>query len=163
MRNSVRLQRLNKLLEVLQLQKEADALQIPARLNGIHAWFDMGSWFSESYAVPGGSVGKDGIWKPEHPCHTSACALGSCALYPWFEERGLHVTEAENVSYTQRGKRHSNFSAGAKFFGITMRESFYLFDPSHYRGAFCRYDNAGITPAEVAARVRKVINKYKRI
>lgn len=150
MNNKTRLLRLRKLREVLVIQRDSDALAIPARLNGKFAWFNMYSWFEQGSHIHAG-----------HGCNTSACALGSCALHPWFAERGLRISRgAECPVYENRGRRYRNFTAGAEFFGIKMNESFQLFDPDQYRGIFARGEP--IKPQEVISRVDKLIRKYQR-
>jgi len=88
------------------------------------------------------------------PCGTTACALGWAALEPSFKAAGLKFATPRNdparnfhdtvygtvvaASVLATGKKAvtsktpANFNAGAEFFGIDLKTSFYLFDPKNY-------------------------------
>lgn len=80
-------------------------------------------------------------------CKTSACALGSAALYPPFKKLGLRFEPGE-IAPCYKG--HTWEEAGARFFGIKSYESAYLFT-----------DNLRLTRVQVIKRVDSLIKKYK--
>lgn len=84
-----------------------------------------------------------GKWK----CGTAACALGSAALLPEFNEAGLILDSTEVPAYNEETAE----DAGAEFFGLSGRQAEYLFTPWTYpRGSYT-------TPKTVAKRVREIL------
>ena len=79
---------------------------------------------------------------PEGFCGTSACALGTAALYPPFQAKGLNIDKG-CVSVTYKG--HYNFKAAAEFFEISYGKAKAIFYPSNRL-----YGTYKITPDMVA-------------
>lgn len=105
--------------------------------------------------------------KDKKDCGTAACALGSAACYQPFINMGLKIQMAPDGSVARLmglpteypafdGKRE--FGAGAEFFGITMDESRYLFNPMDYKRVEIGDDSNDVTAEMVANRVQKLIN-----
>ena len=109
------------------------------------------------------SVGKFdlSVWfKPN--CVSAACALGSAACYPPFKRMGLKLSGDSLVGtgiwFKPEYKEWTDFEAGAAFFSISLYESDWLFNPSHYE---IEYENAEdddsvlklVTPKVVAESV----------
>lgn len=97
----------------------------------------------------------------KHACGTAACALGAACLLPQFRKQGLKL-KADWVGDrrpmpTYAGERGEE--AGEKFFGITKIEADCLFYPYNYRINGCYVE---VTPAMVANKIQKLINKYER-
>lgn len=108
-------------------------------------------------------------------CGTSACALGWACSIPEFQAAGLHLhrngTSIRYDHFEPRFKTRSEaypaleaiyegFKAGAKFFGITLEQSEWLFLPREYEPPGFDQDEDPpivITPADVAARIRTLI------
>lgn len=76
-----------------------------------------------------------------HICGTSACALGHCAIDPWFNERGLSLAwdwTKQLQIMIDRGDETLVYSpvayelAGAEFFGLTESQAYRLFRPSEH-------------------------------
>jgi len=134
MKNSMRLERLNKLIEVVSLHVGKRGK--PVKLNGVERKWDMTRW----------------------DCGTATCALGSAALHPWFKRRGLKMRNDIllyiPVYVDTSGNYHSGYDAGMKFFGITVSESHWLFWSS-------TYDKINITPTDVVRRIKRLIRDYE--
>ena len=167
MRKIDRLTRLNKLIEILDLHIKAR--KKPAKLNGKSAFFEMNYW--QIIRDPSNQYTTDDT------CHTSACALGSCAMNPWFKRRGLKLVPdgannlvpdgANNDVATHLGLHcrsqitakvafkdgTENYNAAETFFGITYAEAEWIFYPEEYTAS-------NITPAMVKKRVKQLIRKY---
>ncbi len=127
--------------------------------------FDLSSWaaraaagnrHSQYYEIVDGKP----VAQPTMSCDTFACALGLACLDPSFQAEGLRFTveDQDSISGNSRMMPYFNgethFEAGAEFFGISLEDSNYLFDPESYDG----------TPREaegelfVAQRVDDMIN-----
>lgn len=65
-----------------------------------------------------------------NPCHTVACAVGWATQHPWFQSRGLCMSE----SGTPYFQEHYGEYAAAAFFGISLLQASYLFTPAGYSG-----------------------------
>jgi hypothetical protein len=107
------------------------------RLEKLHAFlgtvkpkkFNFGSWAASKSGTPDVNV-----------CGTTACALGWAGTMPEFRKRGLRlewdtcdgVIEAEvRLPDTDDPTEYfSGETAGAVFFGLSMREAYYLFIPN---------------------------------
>lgn len=83
-------------------------------------------------------------------CGTACCALGSAAVA--FEGLELY---GRSVWFNGDGVYYG-VDAGAKFFGITMRESDRLFSPNTYYGEYA------VQPV-VVARIRQLAKKYRNV
>lgn len=85
-------------------------------------------------------------------CGSAACALGSAMLHPYFRKRGL--TDSPDTwnddSSEPKFDGATDFGAGAKFFDITIDESYYLFDSFEY-------DAHNPRPQTVAKRIRELV------
>lgn len=84
--------------------------------------------------------------KALNECGTTACACGWACTIPSFRKAGLKL-EKGFLKY----KGAFNFTAASEFFGITLIEAEYLFDPLYYKKA----DNT--TPIEVSNRIKKFV------
>lgn len=93
-------------------------------------------------------------------CGTAACALGSACFYKPFQKEGLEMYGDDEFEYMPVFQGANQWEAGAKFFGIDLEESEYLFDPAEYHK---EYDYAEICPGAVAKRVQELITKYQKI
>lgn len=142
MDSAMRLERLYKLREMLMSVRRNRVLV----LNGKKTYFHMNIFVSTREDTDIEDI-------PEF-CSTASCALGSASLLPWFRRRGL-VPEIEQ--YSVRFKYYYDFEAGAKFFGITEDESYYLFDPHDYYNVDMPHK---ITPSMVRKRVDRLIKEY---
>lgn len=99
----------------------------------------------------------DGI--ADKSCMTAACAIGSAALHEPFKKAGL-TYPLDNYGPKYKDEEDS-FLAGAKFFGITPTESFWLFDPKYYTNKQRKpISPKKITPDIVAARVQILVGHY---
>lgn len=146
MNRKVRLDRLNKLLYLMENHKEV---------------------FPEiKFAIY--------TWKSVERCGTAACALGSAACYPPFKKAGLKMSnEYDLPEYTTSdGELHEEVDAGREFFGITDDEACHLFLPSFYShpeylGSSNPHKftpiNVTIKPKHVATRIKKLIKHYEAI
>jgi hypothetical protein len=136
MKNSTRIERLNKLIEVVQLHVGKRGK--PVQLNGVSRKWNMDTW----------------------DCGTSACALGSAALTPWFRRRGLTIKD-----YTPSCKGENGLFAAVNFFGISYTEADSIFSPSHYRfysyrGHELVIDEIKVPPTKVIKHIKEVIERY---
>jgi len=138
MNNTVRINRLTKLAELLESLKP-----------GKH--FDMETWGEHNADEPP-HLDKNG--KPG--CGSVACALGWAACLPSFRKAGLKVEYADGVYgnpvWVPTYKGFTGEIAGAEFFGIDWNEAYDLFVP----------DNMDQTPKQVARNVRKLIKAYQK-
>lgn len=95
--------------------------------------FDLTSWANEKDGLQDEDFAKAEKTKKYIDCASSACALGSAGLHKPFIAQGLvttmHGYDDASVCYDQE----TSFEAGAKFFGLTLTESKWLFDPNAYR------------------------------
>lgn len=140
-------ERLEKLIEVLQQQR--DKFQ-DAETSFL---FDMCSWA----IVPEVPNEPNQIVKTE--CVSGACALGTAACNPWFQERGLRLQTTDWYGKITIGVSDGpvlahpgqSFDTGARFFGISEEASNYLFDPSWYE------DEDNITEDDVIERIRHLL------
>jgi hypothetical protein len=135
MKNDIRLKRLKRLKRMLD---NHDKLFTKTKFN-INGWCLT-------------KVNKKG-----EVCNTAACALGSACLYKPFMKEGLKLDGNNLPTY----KRHEEFDAGAKFFGITDSESNYLFSPSAYNSSYLEKPIKNVKPKHVALRVQELIKQYK--
>lgn len=97
---------------------------------------------------------------PQHfsQCCSAACALGSAAVYQPLFDQGLRLIA--NVRNGNAGDiiyfdGRIDFDAGAKFFGISLDDSDYLFEPGEY-------DCMNITGDMVIDRIDELIAKDKK-
>lgn len=88
-------------------------------------------------------------------CGTTACAAGSAALHPWFNERGLYLINQadgdEEPEWTIQYGKKTAFQAAGAFFGIDYSESIYIFSPSSYTSDEVQ------NPHVVAARIKAML------
>jgi|GEM_PF-5166409 len=151
-------QRLLKLAEVLEeFSKERKKLSIPVKN------FDLSSF---GY-VPVEAIANKKV--KELKCGSSACALGTAALHPWFISKGLKWSSA--YKYDEEELRfkcitgvtpidvefqgYVNFDAATMFFGITKNQADYLFDPANY-------PHSHRSPRYVASRIRSLVKKIQK-
>lgn len=116
--------------------------------------FDMDNWIKMINPFSKGLPPKTSIEKIPEFCGTAACALGSAALYPPFVKLGLYAGCDEEKDYVFY-KRELGYDAGAKFFGISENNSYYLFNPDAYDKI-----SKNITPKDISKHVAILINQY---
>lgn len=110
-------------------------------------------------------------------CGTAACALGWACSIPEFRAAGLRLRKIgtsirydhfspeikiRSEAYPALEVAHEAFHAGAKFFDITLEQSEWLFLPREYEPPGYDQDEDPpiiITPADVAARIRALIER----
>lgn len=133
----MRLRRLKKLAEILSKIKDKE-------------YFFMHNWVTHH--------GKGAPHLTEDNqlgCGTAACALGYAAMHPEFTRRGLKLRKYSHGSspsrWTPTFEGASTFEAGERFFGITPPQACRIFT-----------SQAGNTPRQVAASVRRLIRQYER-
>ncbi len=90
-------------------------------------------------------------------CGFAACALGSAAAYPSFRDEGLELVPLDWSPYhlAPRYRGHMSYYAGAKFFHITMEESYFLFSPGSY------IPHCAITNSDVVSHINTLLEQYK--
>jgi hypothetical protein len=134
---------------------EEALIRVADKLDGIGPYALVGPVPTEKFDMQ--------VWT----CGTSACACGHAALDPWFIERGFEIKEVPN-SHTNASwktisfKDSQSYDAAATFFGISVDEAAFLFDPSEYRDEdgvkYIEDDDETIVPREVvSARIRKFV------
>jgi len=140
-----------------RLTEFAELLEnLPAKVPGLDA-FNLGHWYNTSIYEDVGRF-SESIRLKEGFCKTSACALGSAALYGPFQAQGLKVEYNDIVLLDEKGyyvmgaegECDNGLSAGAEFFGITWDQAHWLFIPSEYTAEV-------VTPQMVAARVKMIL------
>jgi hypothetical protein len=95
-------------------------------------------------------------------CNTAGCALGWGPTVPQLRKEGLRLRRScidgiNEINVVFRRRR--GYAAGRAFFGLTMAESEYLFDPSTYRSGWAD----SIQPKAVAARMQNVLDgKFRK-
>ena len=133
--------RLLKLADVLeQFEQEKKQLKFPVNK------FDLVQWGTIALNVPTNT-------KPI--CGTSACALGTASLHPWFRKKGFVAGYASSMTIQQKASpqgimrnliveyklpKHISdadryvfgYEAASYFFGISANNALYLFDPEEY-------------------------------
>lgn len=128
-------ERLTALRGILNMHERAQKRGKPCKLNGESRILDM--------------YGYD--------CGTTACALGSCGLNPWFKERGLKSYQnGPGTPGYVKYKGNRGFSAATAFFGISREEALNIFHPQSY-GSVGR-----VRPSVVRDRVDELIEKYSK-
>lgn len=97
-------------------------------------------------------------WAERTECGTVCCAMGHACLIPEFAAAGLSLqfdVDEDGHSYGYpvlsdgRGL-HTNIRAAAAFFDIEVEDAQWLFIPDSY-------DHPGITPGQVAGRIRSLV------
>lgn len=111
-----------------------------------HLYFSMRNWFVPETDIINGVKIK---------CGTASCALGHASLIPALNELGLTGGGGSPIYYDPLTKRFSaGFTAGADIFGLTNRQSRYLFDEEHYWPAGAPIaSEEKVTALEVANRI----------
>lgn len=110
--------------------------------------FDLGAWLQQAdkanpsvarinYELVEGSMTEIKDPHPTMSCDTFACALGLACLDPVFQAEGLHykVQATGGRVYAWMIPEFdgcTDFHAGAAFFGISIEDAQYLFDPECY-------------------------------
>ncbi|MEO8297093.1 MAG: hypothetical protein ABI574_04720 [Burkholderiales bacterium] len=120
--------------------------------------FDIERWAGVRYC--GGSAympaslrlpskrGRKGITPAEmRSCGAAACALGWAATIEPLAGRGLRINKQDFPEYSGL----IGYDAGALFFGISLRESEFLFSPNKY--------SKNPSPKTVAKRIRALCDK----
>ena len=99
-------------------------------------------------------------WK----CETAACALGWACGSPHFQEQGLHFRPVPNFEGACEPEFEGvhRYYAGARFFGITIEQSEYLFCPNLYiddehRTDDGEFDYSYVTPEHVITRIKELL------
>jgi len=92
----------------------------------------------------------------KHTCATTACALGSAAVYPPFMRAGLKLVGQTADDSCVAYKQDQGYTAGAAFLSISFSESHKLFSPDEYRGknGCVRY---GVTRKDVIKKIKKLL------
>lgn len=168
MQRKTRVKRLSMLKDMLDRHDEL----FPKAKFDINEWLYVdGQDKPENYDKSGACLIKEGF------CATAACALGSAALYEPFNKMGLKVFK--NVP---QFNGVIGFDAGVDFFGISLEESYFLFNPSSYdeddslsdftkNGAYntqniepkvsgAKHVRGKVKPKHVAERVKFLIDWY---
>lgn len=125
--------------------------------------FDMNRWAVGVSAPPTRAELEGGV------CGTSACALGwAAACFEGLELESATAGARRNWCFVHRPgfSDFSSFQAGAEFFGISMRDAEYLFDPQNYQAPdacpCCVVDDASpVTRDEVIERLHEMAEKYE--
>ncbi len=94
-----------------------------------------------------------------HYCASAACAIGTAALYPYFNQQGLEPAMAlyntvrlDGQKVLLKGTRVSYASSSlADFFGLSTEDYRWIVDPDKYK-------TPDIPASEVIARMRIVIH-----
>lgn len=118
--------------------------------------FNMNYWAHQDDKTPVGC--KVGL-----SCGAAACALGWEASTPYARKAGLKLIDVGNgeAEVIYKNEDCEGDEAGMKFFGITCRESEYLFGPWTYTGEDGdSLDSEDIKPHMVIARVAELYRKY---
>ena len=144
-------------MNVERLQEFVRLLRnLPEKLPELDS-FNLGSWYRNSRTDPyyeGCNLANLDRTVPlkEGFCGTSACALGTAALYGPFKEMGLGITHNNDVIFEDlaAGVSVVNYRAGIRFFGITHDQADWLFYPGSY-------ETTKITPEMVARRVKMIL------
>lgn len=96
----------------------------------------------------------------EHKCGTTACAAGWAAIYPEFVEQGLSSKAYCNTVIFEDldwGGRYYDFSAMARFFGLSYDESIAIFGIKDEESWFSK----GIEPHQCTDR-RVALHRIRR-
>ena len=92
-----------------------------------------------------------GVWaRSEKPCETAGCAVGWAASDPWFQQRGLRLSE-QQVVFAPRQVEHRSYEAAVRFFGVRFDDAWELFSPLAYTSG------NRTRPKTVANRIRKFV------
>jgi len=136
-------------MNVERLQEFVKLLRnLPEKLPELDG-FDLGHW----YMKRDWDIGKvsSTVQYKEGFCKTSACALGSAALYGPFVAQGLSVDrDYEEVVYVGEDRHWRGLSAARYFFDITYRQAEWLFLPGSYTVN-------KVTPEMVARRIKMIL------
>ena len=140
---------MSRLNELLLL---ADGLDQLAKVPHVAEIFNMHTWVQSRFV-------KSPTNDPEFKCGFAGCALGWAQRFiPNFGIEFKPVFEgATSLHPVFNGFQDEG--AIAKYFGITVNDASYLFIPDEYRE---EDDEKEILPAEVAARIRFVVEDYRR-
>lgn len=160
MRKETRIKRLKQLKYLMDNHEKIFGKEGGENANG-KIKFDISSWSEEIYPA----ANKD--------CGTAACALGSACYYKPFNKAGLKINSYH--SKLPDYKDYSDFRAGQYFFGISIHESNFLFDPNSYRKVKTLYRHSPwfdksnlnsvrgkIKPKNVSERIALLIKHYNR-
>lgn len=139
--NAQRIERLANLRRVLNNHKRAIARNKATVIGDEKVGFDMSCWVDSADA--------EGF-----KCTTAACAFGSCGFDSYFTTRGLRTNK--NRQEVRFG-RYEGLDAAKKFFGISLAEAEWLFDPDTYRVFTFDF----IEPSKVLVRVNSLIKFYR--
>lgn len=141
---------LNKAIEVLQMVQDNEDLRTRFDLKD-WLWYDN---YGDKERILNAADSFDVI---AHTCGTTACAVGYCALHPWFKERGLTLADGGMPLYMdENGEEHSHWHAIWKMFGIDHSEAQYLFSGACYP----RLSTGGYKaePRHVIERIKQVLD-----
>jgi len=144
MENSLRLNRLNHLVEVMQA--------VPPKKFFMGAWMDP-DFFNKPTRVEA----PDTFIKVS--CTTAACALGWAAMDRQFMLAGLSVVEQSDCGEVRLDSREdlSDGEVGMEFFGLNEDEVDDLFDPDGYD-----LYTLDVKPRHVISKIKRLIKKYSK-
>jgi hypothetical protein len=92
------------------------------------------------------------FWGINYTCGFAGCALGHAAIHPPFMELGLELYFDSEESSEVRYKGHANYEAACEFFGITVDDALFIFDPA-------QYDRLAPSAVEVIGHIREVVEQ----
>lgn len=98
---------------------------------------------------------------PVQDCGTASCALGWAARDPVLRAEGLGFYGGCTAPHYKEGSRimgSMGLRAGADFFEIGYQQSAELFLPSRYPGGQNEAEPSRISPDEVIAKIKKLLD-----
>lgn len=149
------------------------------------SFFDMGNWgvtviddeqYNEDqfvHDITSHTPADERVRAQEINCHTAACAIGHCAMHPWFAERGLTFAVEKLDEYSNHlfmamgyeGKRRSDWMP--KFFGYehldrgsSGKDLDLFYQLNETVGSFFVPRDGNMTPSEVAENIRNFIHDH---
>ena len=141
----------------MNIQRLHRLIQIMEKVRDEKRPLYMGAWVMRQYDDWGGLRPIPSLATPPEECGTASCALGWAARDHEFIKEGLSLS---GVAPHYIGPYHDyyGYTAGAKFFGITMDQSLHLFSPDAYGVEISPSD---ITPDMVIEHIREVMRDGK--
>jgi hypothetical protein len=112
----------------------------------------------------------------DHPCGTSACAIGFAALDPWFQKEGLELYAFTEVGddpdcklssieeFNDFLRAHPRAECTPKFEGHVDMSAVRTFYGISYEDANCLFGiNNPDDPAKIAAEIRALVTSHKEV